>query len=118
MRRMISQVVLKRGFQLGVKSAAKQFSTNSANVYPGAFLNADEVRERVFTTVKTVKFAPENLEDDHVLGRDLKFDSELRKSLQEKLEAEFCVKMPKEVTDNIASVRSIVDYFSTHPKAR
>lgn len=115
---MIARVVLKRGFLVSTKYVAKQFSTNSANVFPGAFLNADEVRERVFTTVKTVKFAPENLEEEHVLGRDLKFDSELRKSLQEKLEAEFCVKMPNEVTDNIASIRSIVDYFSTHAKAR
>eukprot|EP01039_Chlorochromonas_danica_P016184 gene16184-19116_t len=90
----------------------------STNVFPGAFLNPDSVSERVVNVVKTVKFTPRDIDLSHSFTSDYKFDSLLRQDLIAKLEQEFCVKVPSKVAQDLVTVRSVVDYFSTHPKAR
>lgn len=95
---------------------ARRLSTG--NSFPGAFLNPDSVAERVVNVVKSVKFAPKNVELAHSFTADYKFDSQLRQSLVAKLEEEFCVKIPSKASQDLVTVRSVVDYFSTHPKAR
>jgi acyl carrier protein len=107
-------------FRLRRTIAASAFPIRklSINIYPGGFLNADDVTTRVVDVVKSVKFAPEKVDLSAALGTDLKFDSFLRKDLYAKLEKEFCVKIPSKITEDLVTVRAIVDYFSTHPKAR
>ena len=90
----------------------------STNTFPGAFLNPDSVSERVVNVVKSMKFTPKNVELSHSFTADYKFDSLLRQTLVNKLEEEFCVKIPSKAAQDLVTVRSVVDYFSTHPKAR
>jgi acyl carrier protein len=91
---------------------------STGNSFPGAFLNPDGVVDRVVNVVKSVKFAPKNVELGHSFTADYKFDSQLRHNLVAKLEEEFCVKIPSKTAPDLVTVRAVVDYFSTHPKAR
>lgn len=99
------------------KTSVRRLSTK-VNVFPGAFLNSDSVADRVVNVVKTVKFTPRDIDLAHSFTADYKFDSLLKKDLLAKLEEEFCLKIPSEVAKDLVTVRAVVDYFSTHPKAR
>jgi acyl carrier protein len=89
----------------------------SAQPFAGSLLPVDHVTDRVVKVVKTVKFAPPTVNPNTQFS-DLEFDSLLRQDLNEKLAAEFCVKVPQEVAEGFTSVAAAVNYFSSHPKAR
>ena len=108
---MMSTAVRSSSTLVGVR----QFSRK---VFPGAFLPVEQVQSRVFDVVKTVKFAPKNVTLSTQLTIENKFDSLLRQDLNQKLAAEFDVEVPAEATEKFTTVKNIVDFFATNPKAR
>ncbi len=99
------------------QSGRVAFRNFSAQPFAGSLLPVDHVTERVVNVVKSVKFAPPTVNESTNFA-DLEFDSLLRQDLNEKLAAEFCVKVPQEIAEGFTSVSAAVKYFSSHPKAR
>jgi NADH dehydrogenase (ubiquinone) 1 alpha/beta subcomplex 1 len=108
----INRVILQSG-----KVAKFSTTKSSSEIFSGAYLNRDLVTNRVIDVVKSMT-KNERVHADTYFSSDLGLDSMLRKELNEALAAEFCVNVPKEKVDNLVSVKSAVDFFATHPKAR
>ena len=70
--------------------------------------------------VSTFRSAPStsSISEDAYFTTDLGFDTMMRKDLIGKLESEFTVSFPEGEASSYPSVRSVVDYFSSHPKAK
>ena len=66
----------------------------------------------------SIKNSPPEVHPSSLFASDLKFDSLLRHSLNEKLANEFCVELPDDAPEIFVNIQSAVDYFSAHPKAR
>mmetsp|Transcript_28198 Transcript_28198/g.38794 ORF Transcript_28198/g.38794 Transcript_28198/m.38794 type:complete len:113 (+) Transcript_28198:39-377(+) len=95
-----------------------RFSTVSASVPTGSFLEKEEVVKRVLDVALSVKGFPDDAKTDSLFVADLKFDSFQRKELNDKLADEFCVVLPNEIHDHFINIDSAVKYFTSHPKAR
>ena len=118
------------------RSIAARFSSLRISVPPGSYLAKEEVVipfkvifffcllsfglqvKRVFDVAFSVKEFPADAKSSDLFVADLKFDSFLRKELNDKLADEFCVVLPNEIQDNIINIDSAVNYFASHPKAR
>jgi acyl carrier protein len=100
------------------KICLKKLSSSRAEIFAGSFLNAGDVAARVVNVVKSSKFSPHEVKLSDNFVENYGFDSLLRKDLNDKLSREFCVSVPENVADRFVTVQSVVDFFSTHPKAR
>ena len=89
----------------------------SSTIPAAGYISSDEVLQRTLAVIHTVQSAPVSFQDNAHFVADLGFDSLVRKSLNEKFLIEFCVPRGKS-HENFMSVNEVVDYFSTHPKAR
>lgn len=101
-----------------VKVGLKEFSSSKTEIFPGSFLNGGDIAARVVNVVKSSKFSPHEVKLSDNFVENFGFDSLLRKDLNEKLSKEFCVTVPENAADRFVTVQAVVDYFSTHPKAR
>jgi acyl carrier protein len=66
----------------------------------------------------SIKSFPDDATEDALFVADLNFDSEIRKQINEKLADEFCVPIPKSVTDSLINMNTAIKFFASHPKAR
>ncbi len=107
----------RQNFAAGLRTFSDKAAASS-NIYAGAFLDAEVVHNRVIDAIKTIKYAPEKIDMNSRFVADMGFDSILRKNLITVLEDEFAVKVPAAQSDDFVTVRNVVDYFSSHPKAR
>jgi len=86
---------------------------------PGSYLPKAVVQERVINVVKSIRSVPRDFADTEASFGDLGFDSLVRKELWLKLEDEFCVPVAsKDAESTFSTVSSVVQFFSSHPKAR
>lgn len=99
-------------------SAFKIVRCSMSSVPTAAYLDVQEVTERVTNVVKSIRSAPPTVDAGAYFVADLGFDSLIRKELNEKLADEFCVTVPAKDSELFISVASAIQYFSTHPKAR
>ena len=101
----------------GITSRVNVKSSNFSTVPSAAFLPLSEVTERVLNVVRSIRSSPHSLsENDHFVS-DLGFDSLVRKTLNMKLNEEFCITPAKGAATHL-SVQDAVSFFSQHPKAR
>ena len=92
-------------------------SSKFSTVPSAAFLPVHEVKVRVLNVVRSLRSTPLSLtESDHFVA-DLGFDSLVRKTLNLKLNEEFCITPAKGAATHL-SVPEAIKYFSEHPKAR
>ena len=106
-----------RSIPIARLSKLSQQGRSSSSIPTAGYISSDEVFQRTQEVIRTISSAPESpLSDAHFVA-DLRFDSLQRKSLNEKFHIEFCVPRGKS-HENFMSVNEVVDYFSTHPKAR
>lgn len=98
------------------RSVRRLFSTMPA----AGFLSKPEVLCRVLGVVSTFRSAPptSSISENAYFTTDLGFDTMMREELVEKLESEFTVPFPAGKAASYPSVSSVVDYFSSHPKAK
>lgn len=96
----------------------RNFSATKGDIFVGSYLNSSDVATRVVNVVKSSKFSPHEVKLTDNFVENYGFDSLLRKDLNEKLSREFCVVVPSEAADKFVTVQAVVDFFSTHPKAR
>lgn len=106
-----------RSFQIVGISKLSQQGRSSSSIPAAGYISSDEVFQRTQGVIRTISSTPESPHSDAHFVADLGLDSLQRKSLNEKLHIEFCVPRGKS-HENFLSVKEVVDFFSTHPKAR
>lgn len=112
MNRLVQKSILKNQVALYSSSRA------AFSVFPGAYLNRNDVTSRVLNVVNETKRVPVSVSLNTTFAGDLGYDSLVRKQLNENLGAEFCVKVPAAASENFITVANVVDFFASHPKAR
>ena len=104
-------------FGRGIVSGVHLKSSNFSTVPSAAFLPVSEVTVRVLNVVRSIRSTPQSLsENDHFVS-DLGLDSLVRKTLNMKLNEEFCITPAKGAATHL-SVQDAISFFSQHPKAR
>ena len=116
----MQRLITNRAGLVAFQRATYSSSRPVLNVFPGAFLSRDTVTERVIDVVQCFKLSrPGTVDINTKFVADLGMDSLLRRDLNHELAREFCVPpLAQEVADSFVSVKSVVDFFASHPKAR
>eukprot|EP00549_Striatella_unipunctata_P024740 CAMPEP_0118717524 /NCGR_PEP_ID=MMETSP0800-20121206/28218_1 /TAXON_ID=210618 ORGANISM="Striatella unipunctata, Strain CCMP2910" /NCGR_SAMPLE_ID=MMETSP0800 /ASSEMBLY_ACC=CAM_ASM_000638 /LENGTH=128 /DNA_ID=CAMNT_0006624293 /DNA_START=60 /DNA_END=446 /DNA_ORIENTATION=+ len=84
-----------------------------------AFLNPDDVRERVMTAVKNFdKVDPSKVTSASKFADDLGLDSLDAVEVVMAIEDEFAIEIPDAEADKIASIEDAVEFVSAHPMAK
>ncbi len=114
------QRVLQKDLAVHASRVCYSTTKPSLNVFPGAYLNRKVVKQRVVDVVRSLNQVPEeSIKSNSYFVADFGFDSLARKELYGLFAKEFCVPhVPKEVEENFISIRDVINFYSTHPKAR
>jgi len=100
-----------------LKQAVRKLSAAAAS-NPAGNLPKPDVLCRVVSVISSLRCVPTTIPTNAFFAADLGLDSMLRSQLAEKFEEEFRVSLPAGQIDNYPSIESVVDYYSSHPKAR
>lgn len=84
----------------------------------GSFLSKNEVTRRVLDVLRSVKSCPTDVSVEQNFASDLKFDSMIRRDLNNKIADEFCVHVGAGESEKFVNGASVVSYITKHPKAR
>ena len=94
------------------------FSAVAVDAPAGSYLSIQEIEARVLSSLKRVPPCPVNVTLEQNFASDLKFDSGLRKDLNEHIAQEFAVYIPNADVEKFVNGAAVVQYISKHPKAR
>lgn len=100
--------------RLSAVVARRSFSTIPA----ASYLPKEVVTERVMKVVRGTKFCKTSLTPTSHFVADMGFDSAIRKTLNNQLAEEFCVRLDAATRESFTSVDAVIRYFASHPKAR
>lgn len=94
------------------------FSSTAVEAPAGSYLSVHDIEARVLSSVKKVPPCPVDVTLEQNFAGDLKFDSGLRKDLNELIALEFSVHIPGADSEKFVNGATVVNYISKHPKAR
>lgn len=94
------------------------FATVAVEAPAGSYLSVHEIEARVLTSLKRIPPCPVNATLEQNFAGDLKFDSGLRKDLNDHIALEFSVHIPSTDSEKFVNGAAVVNYISKHPKAR
>ncbi len=94
------------------------FSAIAVDAPAGSYLPIDDIETRVLISLKKVPPCPVDVTLEQNFASDLKFDSGLRKDLNEHIAQEFAVHIPAAEVEKFVNGVAVVNYISKHPKAR